>query len=346
MSQSIMNRVLFCRSCLNQSASLGRGHTRFFTNSAGYKRAWIPTFKPTSSQNLDELLSQFRDRVFIPAFLSPAQRRLIYKDNAVTSLEQNPITVTLQGQTEESYKLRPLKFSETPSNNDVRGIIALMKEPEDWYALVPLLKGLHSSKRTPNFLLWEFIVRKAGEAGMNSVIIDCAEQSRHTGFSLGDYVLAELLFKNLHARAESTGYKGPEVEKALKQAKHVAKLMNADDHAPVDKTKPDPRRHPNIIGVLLELSAARALDAFEGKDTQGDVRSYAQKLLGTWVLRGKVDTIQYPKNNVRNVTDLPSLRKGIEMALQVEEIKNDEKLSQALRERLNELGTPANGAQA
>ncbi|OAT04813.1 hypothetical protein BDBG_01310 [Blastomyces gilchristii SLH14081] len=346
MSQSIMYRVLYCRSCLNQAASLGRGQTRFFTSSGTYKRAWIPTFKPTSSKNLDELLSLFRDRVFIPAFLTPAQRRLIYKEDATTSLEQNPITVTLQGQTEESYRLRPLKFSETPSNNAVRDIVELMKEPEDWYTLVPLLKGLHSSKRKPNFLLWEFIVRKAGEAGMNSVIIDCAEQSRRTGFSLGDYVLTELLFSNLHLKAESAGYKGPEVEKALKQAKHVAMLMNAEDHMPVDKTKPDPRRHPNIIAVLLELSAARALDAFEGKDTQGDVRSYAEKLLGTWVLRGKFDTIKYPKKNVRNVTDLPSVRKGIEMALQVEEIKNDEKLSQALRERLNELGTPADGTRA
>ncbi|OAX84426.1 hypothetical protein ACJ72_01204 [Emergomyces africanus] len=307
--------------------------------------AWIPTFKPTSSQNLDDILSLFRERVFIPAFLNPAQRRLIYKEDATTTLEQNPITVTLRGETEESYRLRPLKFSETPSNNVVRDAIELMKEPEDWYALVPLLKGLHSSKRTPNFFLWEFIVHKAGEAGMTSVIIDCAEQSQRTGFSLGDYMLAESLFSSLHLKAESAAFKGPDVEKALKQAKHVATLMNSEDHTPVDKTKPDPRRHPNIISVLLELSAARALDAFEGKDAQGDVRSYAEKLLGTWVLRGKFDTIKYPKKNVRNVVDLPSVRKGIEMALQVEEIRNDAKLSEALRERLTELGTSSEKTQ-
>ncbi|KKZ68883.1 hypothetical protein EMCG_00054 [[Emmonsia] crescens] len=341
-----MNRVLFCRSCLNHTAGLGRGQNRLFTNSATYKRAWIPSFKPTSSQNLDELLSLFRERVFIPAFLNAAQRRLIYKEDASTTLDQNPITVTLRGETDESYRLRPLKFSETPSNNMVRGVIQLMKEPEDWYALVPLLKGLHSSKRTPSFLLWEFIVRKAGEAGMTSVIIDCAEQSHRTGFSLGDYMLAEILFSTLRLKAESAGYKGPEVEKALRQAKHVAMLMNSEGHAPVVKTKPDPRRHPNIVSVLLELSAARALDAFEGKDAQGDVRSYAEKLLGTWVLRGKIDTIKYPKKNVRNVVDLPSVRKGIDMALQVEEIKNDERLSEALKKRLNELGTPADGSPA
>ncbi|KAG5291709.1 hypothetical protein I7I48_03591 [Histoplasma ohiense] len=346
MPQSIMSRVFFCRRCLNQAARLGGGKPRFFTTSVTHKRAWIPTFQPTSSQNLDELLSLFRDRVFIPAFLNAAQRRLIYKEDAATTLNQNPITITLQGATEESYKLRPLKFSETPSNNAVRDAIGLMKEPQDWHTLVPLLRGLHSSKRTPNFLLWEFIVRKAGEAGMNSVIIDCAVQSHRTGFSLGDYVLAELLFSNLHTKAELAGYKGAEVETALRQAKRVAVLMNSEDHAPVDKMKPDPRRHPNIISVLLELSAAHALDAFRGKDTLGDVRSYAEKLLGTWVLRGKFDPIKYPKKNIRKVTDLPSVRKGIEMALQVEEIKKDGKLSQALGERLRELETPADGARA
>ncbi|ODH41587.1 hypothetical protein ACO22_01355 [Paracoccidioides brasiliensis] len=346
MSQGIMNRKLFCWSCLSQVTGLRKGQARFFNNSGACKRAWVPKFKPTSSQSLDELLTIFREHVFVPASLKPHQRRLIFNEEATNLLHQNPITVTLHSNTGESYSLRPVKFNERPSNKVVEDIINLMREPKDWYSLVPLLKGLHSSKRTPNIRLWEFIVRKAGEAGMNSVIIDCAEEGRRTGFSLGDYLLAELFFSNLRLKAESAGFKGPELEKALRQAKHVAMLMNAEEHVPVDKTKPDPRQHPNIIAVLLELSAARVLDAFEGKDVQGDVRSYARKLLGTWVLREKFDTIKYPKKVVRHVTDLPSVRNGIELALQVEEIKKDEKLSEALRERLNELDTHVKEAEA
>ncbi|PGH12975.1 hypothetical protein AJ79_03948 [Helicocarpus griseus UAMH5409] len=348
MSQAIMNRALFCRSCLNQSAGLGKAQTRFFSSSGACSRAWIPSFKPTSSQELDQLLSSFREHVFIPAFLTPAQRRLVYKENANPSLDQNPITITLKGQTEESYRLRHLNWRETPGNNVVRGIVGLMKQPDDWFTLVPLLKGLHTSKRTPNIRLWEFILSKAGEAGMNSVILDCATQAERTGLSLGDYFLAEQVFKNLHLKAESLGFQGPELEKLLRQAKSFAALLETEEHAPLKEDaslpesskKPDPRRHPNIISVLLELNAARALDAFDGKDVQGAVRTYAEILLSNWELRHPGQKVAYPKHVVKEVRDLPSMSKGIELALEVDEIRANEELHRTLRKRLQELGTP------
>ncbi|KAK2811498.1 hypothetical protein FQN50_002121 [Emmonsiellopsis sp. PD_5] len=333
-----MSRALFCRSCLHQAASVAK-QIRPFSSTLSSPRAIVPSFKPTDSKDLDEILTKYREHVFIPAFLSRPHRKLLYKTPIESSpLLQQPITIYLENS--ETYQLRPLRLEDTPRNSKLRDVVELMTTPEHWDNLIPLLQGMHSAKRTPKVDVMEFILRKAGEAGMNTLMIECAKQSRTTGLSLRNYQIAELFFSNFHMQAERADFKGPELEKALKHAKQTATLMNMPDHAPVDRKLPDPRRHPNIIGVLLELSAARALDAFEGKDTTGDVVSYAEKLIGTWRLR-EFKIPEYTKKAKRELTDLPSVRRGIEFALQVEEVKANEKLSGELRNKLEELDAGA-----
>ncbi|KAK2744772.1 hypothetical protein FQN55_006528 [Onygenales sp. PD_40] len=335
MSQSIMSRALFCRSCLHQAAGVGK-QIRPFSSTLSSSRAVVPSFKPTDSKDLDEILTKFREHVFIPAFLSRPRRKLLYKTPIESSpLLQQPITIYLENS--ETYQLRPLRLEDTPRNSKLRDVVELMTTPEHWSNLLPLLQGMHSAKRTPKVDVMEFILRKAGEAGMNTLMIECAKQSRTTGLSLGNYQIAELFFSNFRMQAEKADFKGPELEKALKNAKQTATLMNMPGHAPVDRLA-DPRRNPNIIGVLLELSAARALDAFEGKDTTGDVVSYAEKLIGTWQLR-EFKIPEHSKGAKRELTELPSV--GIEFALQVEEVQANEKLSGELRKKLEELDARA-----
>jgi len=89
---------------------------------------------------------------------------------------------------------------------------------------------------------------------------------------------------------------------------------------------------------MLELSAARAIDAFEGKDKDGEVRDYAQKVLATWPL-GEFDVplTSSVEANWKLLRFVP-LWHGIKLALQVGEVKADKTLSSLLASRLKELG--------
>ena len=298
----------------------------------------IPVFKPTSSPELDSLLAKFRDTLFIPTSLPLRHRKLIYKASKAEDLRQHPIIVNIGGEIEELYQLWPMDIRDRPKKNDVLNAVSLMKTRQDWHNLPPLLVGMRSSKQIISLKQWEWIVRVAGLAGMQSIVLECAKQARRSGLVLGHPGVARKLFFTFHSSARSAGFKGPELATALVQAQRAAWLMNGPEHIWTKSKIKDPKRLPDIIGILLELSAAHAIDAFEGKDKDGEVRHYAQKVLCTWPV-GEFDVP--PTGSVEangKLLEFVPLWHGIKLALQVEDVKVDKTLSSLLASRLKELG--------
>lgn len=298
----------------------------------------VPLFRQTSSPELDTLLARFRNDVFIPQSLGYRHKQLIYRTKYSPSLEEHPITVSVQtgkNAEEENYKLRHLDITKSPRTTELRDVVKMMKTREDWYNLAPFLSGLRISRRNIADNLWEFVLRKAGEAGVEDIAYRLAKYSGYTGLSLSKPGVTRALFFNFHRKARLADFKGEELLNALSFAENTALLLNAKHHsAPV--ISQDPKRKPDIIGILLELRAAYAIDAFGGKDEGGHVRGYAMKVLDTWVL-GDFDVPNGFGANWK-LFELVPLWHGLKLALQVEEVKSDKNLNQALASKIGEIG--------
>ncbi|GBF60964.1 hypothetical protein TMEN_3432 [Trichophyton mentagrophytes] len=324
----------FVRGCISQSTSLGR--YRAFSSSASLCKALVPKFAPTSSPELDGLLQKFRDKLFIPAWLPYEDKRAMYKKSKSQELLSHPVVVNVGTEDAvDNYTLRPMHIADAPSNSDVARVIRLLKTEEDWKSLIPFLSGLHSSKRDLTPHTTEMLIRRAGDLGMEAHVLQAVAQARRTGLLMRNADFTRTLLYSIRLKAEKAGFKGPDVHFALGQAKELVRLLNSPEHThPV--AEKDPKRLPSVIGMLLELKAAYAMDAFKGRDEDQGVRSYANKLISTWPLEKFTVPSEWPTANWRLRTYVP-LWHGMDLALKVEEIKAQPDIRQGLEARRDEL---------
>ncbi|KAF3479472.1 uncharacterized protein GIQ15_06448 [Arthroderma uncinatum] len=264
------------------------------------------------------------------------------KQSKARELENNPIVVNVgTEEAPEDYMLKPRKISDGPTNTDLSKLIRLLKTDDDWHNLISFFTGLHSSKRTISAANLEIIMRKSGELGMESYCLFAATQSQQTGVFLRNPDVAWSLLFALRQKAEKAGFKGPDAHLALQQVEVVARLLNSPEHTN-EYAKRDPKRQPNVIGILLELKATHALDAFNGRDEDKGVWSYADKLVRTWPLEEVGVSPLWTKANWRLRKYVP-MWNGINMALQVEGIKSAPAFREALEKCRDELAETIDG---
>ncbi|KAF7718833.1 Uncharacterized protein PECH_005835 [Penicillium ucsense] len=238
----------------------------------------IPSFSETSSPELDQLLHRFRQDRFIPAGLPNQQRRNMFKEKHRQRLEDEPVSVAINEN--EDYTLRPMSVGELPTKKDAYEVLRLIAANNEWKALLPFLSGLYMSHFRLNPNRFAQLVRKASDAGKLSVIMECVRQAHRTGFHLRDLTVVERLFYDIHVLAQSADFQGPALNKALNLAKQAVDLMDQDTSSQNSalNTK-NPKTQPSVIGTLLELTAARAINEFGGKDQANEVLGYARKLI-------------------------------------------------------------------
>ncbi|KAI1952308.1 hypothetical protein LOZ12_000229 [Ophidiomyces ophidiicola] len=309
---------------------------RPFSSTRSYTKEPVPTFTPTSSPELTRLFEKYRQNFFIPMSLGLRHRNLIYKNKYAKKLEDNPISINIGRGREEIYHLKPLEKTGHPGTSELREVVALMKTREDWYNLLPLLVGLKISKRQLVGRRLTWLIRRAGFAGQASILLECAKQSKRTGLTLNHADIAMQFFLAIRYNAREAGFRGPEVQTSLRQATQAAELLDAPEHTSTSMTK-DAKRFPEIIGILLELEAANTLNTLEGKDVEGRVRSYAEKLISTWRLGNLDIPSKWHEANLRLLNIIPTWH-GISLALQVKDIQANTDLSNSLRSYMSELG--------
>jgi len=297
-------------------------------------RAAIPTFSPTSSPELDQALNRFREELFIPFGLGEKQRKLMFRQKYSEKLNEEPISVTI-GENEQ-FQLRPMDPQSRPKNQEITKVVSLMKTTKDWQNIIPFLAGLRLARRVLKPDRWEWLIRKAAAADALGIMLECAKQSERTGLRLNNVGVVQKFYFMLHQKAQAADFQGAHLNKALSLAKQAAMLMEAPEHV-VHDVQQDPKRRPFVIGVLLELSAARALNEFGGQDEGGHVRAYAQRLLATWPL-GSFDaqTKEWVRIDRMLQENVP-IYNGMKLALQVNGIASDKALNNGLKACVNEL---------
>jgi len=257
---------------------------RTFTNSAAFQiNGAVPTFTETSSPELDSLLSQFRSSVFLPAHLAEQHRKLISGTRYRKALEDDPVNVEIAG---EQFRLKHVdRTTDLPdTRKGVREAVKLMKDKKDWDNLPPLLEGLHTAGRKKVFKKdsLQTLVRKAGMAGRQDIILECARRVSKTGFALKDRSVVEQVMWWIQWKAASENWSAKATKKALTLAEQVSILLEDERHSGgrLVLSNLDPRVSPGVIGVLLELAATQA-KLQGGKDDDGKVRMYAERLINS-----------------------------------------------------------------
>ena len=241
-------------------------------------------FSPTSSPELDAILSKYREKLFVPSVLSEDHRRLIYRPSKHGQLLNDPgVTVTLPN--DEDLKLKPMRLEERPIKRKailhIKDILSSTQDDDAWNNLIPFLEGMRTAKEPISTKFLCQIARKACEQGKFSIPQRCAELAKRTDFRLCYPGLATTVFIGCHDRAAAAGFKGDELLAAAKQAEYFALILEREEHCggKLKEDEIDARKNLTVLGVLLELAAAKAVHVDAGKDQDSRVASYVAKVL-------------------------------------------------------------------
>lgn len=254
----------------------------FSTSSFARRTHAIPQFADTSNAELDNVLASMRDKHFIPAALTKAQRHLIFGDSKREELTKYPQIIEIAG---EKIELKWIdRRTEIPNRTRLfQRVLKLMAEdgsPEAWRNLMPLLVGLRRSRVEVSAMEMERLLRLATKSGNFHEVIVCLRRGDETGMTLQRPEVFEGVLLALRSIGQADGWSQESLERALKASRDVAQLLEMDTHGGGIQMKPDDRRKdPRVIGAYLELSAVFAERYQNGKDLDGRVRAYADRLL-------------------------------------------------------------------
>lgn len=156
-----------------------------------------------------------------------------------------------------------------------------MIQEHDFDNLPLMLQAMHQKKIPIRDMLLAKMIRKVGAAGRADVLVDLLRRSSTTSFILKDSERVNEIMGWIHHKATFRGkFNRTETKKAFKLAKRVAILLEKEDQYPRKKVDKVARRHPGVIGILLELAASEA-KANHGNDTYNVVRTYAVRFISS-----------------------------------------------------------------
>lgn len=255
---------------------------RTFSSTTARRVHAVPQFSETSNAELDNVLATMRDKHFIPAALTNAQRRLIFGHSKREELTNYPQAVDIAG---EKVDLKWIdRRKEIPNRTKLfRQAIKLMAEDgstEAWRNLLSLMVGLKRSGVEITKVEMERILRLASNTGHLPQILDCLRKGSETGMTLQRPEVLDGVLLALRKQGRADDWSQKSMERAMAYGRDVAQLLEMEMHGGRKHVSAnDLRRDPRIIGLFLELSAVFAEMYQGGKDADGRVRAYAERLL-------------------------------------------------------------------
>jgi hypothetical protein len=186
---------------------------------------------------------------------------------------------------DEDVKLKPMKLDDRPVKakalKQIRMILRETQDNDAWNNLLPFLEGMHTAKQPIREDFLASIVRVAGQQGKHQAVMRCVEVPRRTNLRLCLPEVTRELLLACHLRAADAGFKGEEFLSAAKQAERIALMMEKEEHCggKLHPGEVDMRQSLMVVGVLLEMAAAKALEVNGGKDVDGHVSSYVAKAI-------------------------------------------------------------------
>jgi hypothetical protein len=275
-----------CQQCALRLQRASQTTTRHLSNrsfsSTTPVSSALPAFVPTRNSEFDGIIEDLRLKHFFPASLKQNARKVLYQQKNRQLLEDNPRIVEFGGkQTQYQYIER---HTEVPNRGDLlRKAVDIIADggEKEWANLPVLLQAFHKIVQKPvEDKHIEKLIRKAGVHNKLASFIKCLHMVDRTGLSLKNDTVLEALLLAIRRRASTGGFQRIATTAALKYGTEVADLLETEEHGTARVLGAnDPRTRPQVIGLFLELVAAN-VQSTGGKDVDGVVKSYAQKLLG------------------------------------------------------------------
>ena len=207
----------------------------------------------------------------------------------------------------EVLPLKPLNHlkDEPDTRKSVARILALMKTGQDWSNLPRFLEGLKTAKRKLGAQMWEKIVRRAGMEGRLGIVMECARRVEATGLGMGQVgVVREVMLvivDGVNSACDHEQKRGwtdaPTLNAAAQMVTAVWSMTGETPHIKTrkdDSSSADPRRAPEIVGIVLQTLAARALaqNSSPSPIDLAEIERFADRLLKLWSEQTKSPKLQ------------------------------------------------------
>jgi len=157
-----------------------------------------------------------------------------------------------------------------------------MAETGDWRNLAGFLEGLRGARRGVKGWQMEKMVRRACGGGRLGVVNDCLRRVQKTGMGLWDLRVSREVMWGALGKCGLEGWSREGVERATRFADNVWELMADPRHTWRMAGVTDPKRRPEILGILVLLHACRVALFGEGKDEVAAVERHTQSMLKFW----------------------------------------------------------------
>ena len=223
---------------------------------------------------------------------------------------------------DEVLQLHPLDKTrdEPPTRSSFATVVRLMAESGDWGNMAGFLEGLQVARRKVAGWQVERMVRRANEGGKMGVVHDVLRRVERTGVGLWDVVVCREVMLGAVLKASQSGWSREGVEKGAKYAEDIWELMWDSRHREGQrKVEMDPRRRPEIVGVMVLMHAVKAVKLSGGKDEGEMVKKYAELMLKHWEKSEEMMTVgaqDWSDANYKLCVWAPVWH-GMKMALQV-----------------------------
>ncbi|KAI1330430.1 hypothetical protein F5Y16DRAFT_396398 [Xylariaceae sp. FL0255] len=331
---SASNGVVFECTARSIACSIQQQQQRSFV-ATPQRNAHITQFTKASTPALDSLLSEIRTKIILPSYLPSAQRKKIHAKRYEKALQNDPITIEIDGEVLKFRYVNP-HTSMPSTSRAINSAIQQFTTPDDFKNFKPLMEGLANARRSfsPNF--YPKLVRVFGDKGRIYDIIDAARSVKTTNFKLGQpEVAAEvLLFTQL--KAIDADFAENETRQALRWAEMIYEMLHDESHEikfnnlPSVPSELPLHRDPMIIMSYLHLAAQVAVryDS-ESADAADKVRKLAKDVVNLWPEGKKIRDVQpavlYERENKLDYLNVPSkfvaltapLLAGLDAAIQV-----------------------------
>ncbi|KXT08424.1 hypothetical protein AC579_6525 [Pseudocercospora musae] len=243
----------------------------------------LPSFIETSNEKLNDILKTLRMQHCIPQYLRKSERKLIQSPKNKQYLEEN-LQIAQIG--EEEIELEWIDVANRPSALSLcREALNIIYNSKDnsWENLPKLLRAIARTKKDTTPLKsteLERMVRKAVKQNKLSFLFRCLQPKAATGISLQDRRLLRALIEGVRETAWRSNWEKNHVAIALERFQELMSLLEREKHGGGKGLKPgDSRRKPEMLGALLELAAVYSFKHGGGEDTNGVVKTYADRLL-------------------------------------------------------------------
>ena len=165
-----------------------------------------------------------------------------------------------------------------------------MHTADDWKNMVPFLAELKVARRQVTAGMMQKLVRKANERGRQGSVMEMLLGVEKTGMVLREVELVREVMSGGVMRAQATGWGDEEgVGKALRYVEGVVELCEDPRHTRGERiTAGDPRARPEVWGTVLLVAGWRDKRFRGGRDEDGKVKRYAEKVMGLWRNAGLV----------------------------------------------------------